>query len=100
MKRPEPYEHITVELKDGKKISWPIGSVVRLAPAAVCQIAARILTLRKILSEEPMPAGLKRRLEQLAVSIPFEDKFLSGNSAKVYEALRDWGARVNDQDIF
>ena len=41
-KNTDPFEHIQVELKDGRKISWPIGDFTRLCPAAVCQIAPAI----------------------------------------------------------
>ena len=90
------YEEIHVKLESGETIYWPKGDIARLAPAAVCQIAQRILILRKILSEHEMDKDLRRKLDQLARPIPFEDKFLSGNSVKVHNAIKSLGA----EDIY
>ena len=84
---------ITVKLEDGHIIYWPEGDFSRLAPAAVCNIAAKILQLRKILKDhgEEIPQNVKKKLEFLAEPFAFESSFLSSSIVEVHRGIKEIG---------
>lgn len=83
------FEEVHVELKDGRTIYWPKGDMSRLAKPAVCSVASRMVQLRAVLKRDPLDM---RELERLInLPIAFEDKFLSGDSIVVHNAIKELG---------
>ena len=82
---PAGYEAITVQTADGRTLYWPPGDVGRLAPAAVCAVASRIVRLReKLALFSPEDQAM---LRPFLLPLPFEEKLLSGKIEKVHDAI-------------
>jgi len=88
---PDSFEEVHVTLQDGRTLYWPKGDMTRLAPAAVCSVAARLQALRKWLKANPdQPAELVKLITE---PIAFEDAFLSGDSLRVHNAIKELGSK-------
>ena len=90
---PKTKEDITVTLADGRVITWEKGDFSRFAPGAVCNIASKIVSLRKILKDhgEEIPANIRKKLEVISAPFSFEDCFLSSDIVKVHEGIEELG---------
>lgn len=75
----ESYENLTVELKNGKIISWPKNNFARHEPVAIGNIAHRIIELRSILADNctELPPEIVLKLKRLCDPIPFEKELIS-----------------------
>lgn len=87
--KPNTYEEVHVTTDDGRSIYWPKGDMTRLAPAAVCNVASRMLQLRKAINADPFDMREVERL--IAAPISFEKEFLSGDSLTVHNAIKALG---------
>jgi len=85
----DSFEEVHVTLQDGRMLYWPKGDMSRLAPAAVCSIAARMVRLRAALKKDPLDMREMERL--INEPIAFEDVFLSGDSLRVHNAIKELG---------
>jgi len=98
--KPDTYEDVHVTLQNGKTVYWPQGDMARLAPAAVCNVASRIIWLRAWLRKlgpealSGMTHDERRKLEHLInTPISFEKEFLSGKSFEVHNAIKTLGSQ-------
>ena len=91
------HEDITVELKDGRIISWDKGDFSRFAPAAVCNIAGKIQNLRKIIKDHggEIPGNVLKKLEVIASPYSFESNFSSSNVVEVHGGIEKLGSLEN-----
>ena len=90
-------EEITIRTDDGRTLYWPEGNMGRLAPAAFCGIAARIVKLRELLPE--FPPEVQAKLAKLVTPLPFEEALLSGKMDKVHEAIKALGEATEEPAV-
>ena len=85
----ESFEEITVQI-DGKFIHWPKGDYSRLAGSAVCNIAAKITNLRKLIKDydAELSPELKRKLNQIAEPYSFERYFTSSSLVELHHGIK------------
>ncbi len=75
----------------------PSIETARLAPAAVCCVASRILRLRAKVKDFPLT--IQKELEQFIAPIPFETELLSGKIEAVDNAIYKTGESNKDAEI-
>lgn len=71
----------------------PSLETARFAPACVCQVAARVVWLRKLIDSADSPFNHEARLalRPFIAGLPFEEELLSGNMDKVDAAVKAIG---------
>jgi hypothetical protein len=67
----------------------PDAEAARLAPACVCNVASRVVWLRKIMHE--FDERTQARLAPFVSELPFESELLSGRMAAVDAAIKKIG---------
>lgn len=85
------YEDVHVTLADGRSIYWPKDDMTRLAPAAVCQVMQRVVELRAWIAQAESQGPVDTKLKHIARPLPGEDAWLSGNSLRVHNELKEIG---------
>ena len=68
----------------------------RLYPAALCNIATRVVRLRNKM--ETFPPHIQKELEEFVRLLPFEKELLSGVMEKVEEAIAGIGRYYPDAE--
>lgn len=59
----------------------------KLLPAFLCNIASRVVWLRRAVKEDPVLRKVAARLERYTAPVPFEKELLSGNMDEVNHAV-------------
>ncbi len=84
----DSYEDVHVTLANGRSIYWPKDDMTRLAPAAVCQVMQRVLELRAWIAQAESQGPVDAKLKHIARRLPGEEAWLSGNSLRVHNELK------------
>lgn len=86
------YEDVHIQTIDGKHVYWPKNDMSRLAPAAVCSVASRIVELRNLIKDNPdIPENVAKLINK---PIAFEKEFLSGKSLDVHNGIKQLGEEI------
>ena len=88
------YSDITIKDKFGRTLYFPRDyQFIRYAPAACCQVVARITQLRdflnKALKEEKIDVETYKMLQPFVAPVVMEKDFLSGKIVEVHGAIEE-----------
>lgn len=92
--KPDTYDEIHVELKDGRKIYLPKEDMTRLAPATVCAVVHRLDLIRKKVKELGITG-----LDHLLRPVPYEEQYKSGCSVTLHNAIKEMGKELTALEI-